>query len=692
VGFIRRFAAYPGDEVAQQTGGVDIIDLAPPGFVQGVSTGVAALVGEFVDVTSGVQVTVVTGVSTVSSKYRPVQIRGGLDQLTKLGGADPTIGDFGATCGNGFAELRNKQFSGLVVVPINLASVQAVRLFRHLPTNKTATNPQPILPVQAATVLAGTMFKSGTNRFPTAMRAVFTADVAYQTGIDGTAAPAGLPAATQTFSSAGAHFLGTSTLRAVQVGDILVLGVLGAAGAQGTDANTYRVTAVTNDTTLVIEQMDGSNFTVANWVASVVLAWRLHPSASADTAASVAAASRPYGQAAGYTLAVRALDVSLAPGAVSQQLAPSPAAPVETATTWDPLSSLTLLTQNTVGIVFDPTRQTPNVNVTTATDSLAAMDTEYTSAINSLLSQDFPARQVSLVWAARKRPAVRTALQTHVTLASGQGISRTCMTAPQLNIVALGGTAAITEDLVLGDPSPGVGASRDERQDFCWPSYITSVPEFSGASIQGADGSNVLDGTLDMGADGLLASVLSMLAPERDPGQSASPVADVMNANVLALGRGISGLQMSDYILFNARGVTAIRFDVDLGLFIFETASTTSADPTRQSIPRRRFADFAQDSLAKAYKPFVKLPISRQFTDGLFGETDSFLQGMLSPNNPAFQRILGYTIDEKSGNTRELLKKGIYVIIVNVEMLGIARKIVLQTTIGNGVLNIVQAA
>jgi len=64
---------------------------------------------------------------------------------------------------------------------------------------------------------------------------------------------------------------------------------------------------------------------------------------------------------------------------------------------------------------------------------------------------------------------------------------------------------------------------------------------------------------------------------------------------------------------------------------------------------------------------------------------EEFLEGLLSSNNPAAQRILAYSVDEDSGNTAAKLAQGIFVILVNVQTISSMDAIVLQCQMGESV-------
>jgi hypothetical protein len=178
--------------------------------------------------------------------------------------------------------------------------------------------------------------------------------------------------------------------------------------------------------------------------------------------------------------------------------------------------------------------------------------------------------------------------------------------------------------------------------------------------------------------------VLSNLPPERNPGQAGSPVKEVM-APILGVQRGVTSLGLGDYINLRAQGVVGLRMDRTSGP-IFQSGVTSSLVSGQKNINRRRMADFIQDSAADALAPLAKQPATQSWKDTVTGQVDSFLLELLSPNNPAAQRIDGYTVDDKSGNTASLSAKGIFVVIAKVRMTPTGDFIVLQTEVGESVV------
>lgn len=655
-GFTRRFSFFPGNEVITQIEGVVIVDLPPPGAVEGVGAGTVAIVGEFTDMTYAVDVNPTTG--AVTTDPQPVEVFSSQDLLNKVGGWDETIGEFGDSGGNGFAALRNKRYSRLVCVPINLASAVAVRVWRDLPTNKSATDPTPVVPLTAAGVDAGREFKSGTNRVRIGGAHNFTSEGEFASGIDGAVTAAGA-AVTQTFASAGSAFLTAKDGNPVEEGDLLVLGQIGGAGALGANAATYRVTAdATVDTQLTVEQLDGSSWT---WTTGTNLPFRVHPQSDGDSADQEKLADLP-----GYQLPARPLDATIA---AATSLTPTLTPPAGTQTTWDPLSGLTMRTDPTTGLAYTATVQAPNAG------NDATLDALYDTAVDALLAEELPSRDVNIVFSARHSSTIRTKLRSHVLSASQVGIGRTCCISPELDTFTTSGAIA--------DADPGVGANRAERVFYSWPGARTFIPEAVGFALGVASGPDVEDGILDMHMDSWLASILSNLPPERNPGQATEPVPTVMSG-ITGLQRGVSGLTIADYIQLRDKGVAGLRVDRDVGPII-QSGITTSLTSGEKNINRRRMADFIQDSLAGRYGQFNKLPLTQGLKDSIVAETDAFMDSLLSPNNPAAQRINGYTIDDVSGNTAESEAQGIYVVIVKVRTLSTADFIVAQVTAGENV-------
>lgn len=676
-GFVRRFTSFPPTDVITAIEGINVIDLPPPGSIAGVNENVVALVGEFADMTFA---TAIDGSGNVTTSVTPVEIGTSQDLVNKLGGFDFTLGNFGADCGNGLVELRNKSFGRLVVAPVNLASSSGIRLWRQLPTCKSATDPTPIFPTAAATVPAGYLLTEAAapaERLAVAGMVTFSGVEAYKTGEDMSTTTSSA-AATQTVTSLGGNFSSVTRLDGVagiQVGDVLVLGVVGGAGALGSNASTYRITAVTS-TTLTIQNLDGSNFTTT---AGTNLPFRIHPGAAADSfGAGSAAVLTNQGS---YTVLVRpttngagtgtsSSDGTWATGTALLPVLPPPAA---TGTTWNVLSGLAGKVGPTTALGYTAALQQPNA------PSSAALDAAYTAALASLLVDDVPMSEVAHVWCARKSATIRSQLRQHVLTESAQGVGRTAALSPSLNLASASALSVVT-----GDSDPGVGANRDERVFYDWPPVKTFVPEAVGVLLPRADGTTGSDGILDTTGDGWMSAIMGNLAPERNPGEFSPTTAKVL-APVVGYATNVPPLDINAFKLLRLRGVAGLRMDKTIGP-VFQSGVTTSLVSGQKNINRRKMADFIEDSMAAAFKPFAKLPDTDQLRDAIVSQADDFLSDLLSADNKALQRIDGYLIDDKSGNTPELTAQGIFVLVVKVRTTPTADFIVLQFTVGEGVV------
>lgn len=448
-----------------------------------------------------------------------------------------------------------------------------------------------------------------------------------------------------------------------------MVGVIGASGAQGTNAGTYRVTAVTDADTLVVERMDGASFDFATGTS---LAWRLHPAAAADTGGSVAGVSVVLSGATGYVVPARPLAATVAN---ATNLSPAVVPTAASATNWDPLSGLKLRTHPTgngssQSLIYDANVHAPNA----ANNS--TLDARYIVAMDATRVDAAPSRDINIVVLSRKSSTLRAYLKGHVLVCSEEGLTRRGIGAPELDDVLASATA-------VSDSDPGVGANRSARYDYAWPGQRILVPEAIGFTLPCADGTNTTDGILDDSADFLLASVEANLVPERNPGQTTAPVPALMSG-VLGMQRGVTALSRTDYIALRAAGVVALRDDRKAG-WIFQSGVTTSLVSNQKNISTRRMSDYLQDSMAERLTDFNKQPGTPGLRDSAVAELVGWLTVLKSPGNPAAARIADFEVDDQSGNTAETLALGVYVIIVRVQLTPNTDFIVLQTEIGEGV-------
>jgi hypothetical protein len=658
-GFIQRFGSLPSQQQIQAIEGVVIVDGVGPAQIQGTGTGVVAVVGEFSDMTFAVEV----AGGNVASRPQPQFVTSDADLVQRVGGFDATLGEFGGAGGNGLADVRGKRFAGLVVAPVNLASDKAVRLVRDLPTNASATDPSPIIPIQGATVFAGTLFQDGAaaKQTKTAGRVIFSGAGAYLSAIDGVSV-AGSSSGGQLFQSAGAAFV----TNGVAVGDAIVIGVLG-----GDDAGTYRVRAVSSETQLVVGKLDGTNFA---WVGDTALPFRIHAAACADSGAGL------FTTLAQFTVPARPIMESVAEDVV---LVPAVPAAAGSATAWEPLSGLKLCTQPGAGngLTYTAAVQAPN-----AANS-SALIAKYVEVIAALEADADPANGVNIVMASRSARLIAKSLRLLVDSRSAAGLGMVAVVAPGLGCqtlaAATSSAAGATTDSVFGVAAVDA-AGRSDRIVYTWTGIRQYNPDAVGISIETAIGSTVTDGVLDLTAAGHLCSVLSQIAPERNPGELTAITQSAL-VTILGQQRGAPVLTKTDYEVLKAAGICGIRIDRTSGP-VFQSGITTSLVSGRTRISRRRMADFIQDSLARQGNLYVKQLLTENVRTAILSETDAFLASLRAEATPQFQRIQAYSVDGTSGNTPEQEAAGIYVVAVNVRLLSEIDNLVVLTNIGENVV------
>jgi len=311
----------------------------------------------------------------------------------------------------------------------------------------------------------------------------------------------------------------------------------------------------------------------------------------------------------------------------------------------------------------------------TAALTEAAIDAAYSDALDTTKNAASVASQTNLIVCARQSNVVRNAVRSNADSASAEVRGRMGAIRPPLNT-----KRSVAKS---GSMQPGVGAYRDQRVIYAYPGVATFLPQIARRGVSGGAGFTV-DGIIDVGFDVFVVSVCSQLPPEENPAQQTDFL-----LGVLSLEKGnadVQTLTMADYIAFKAAGIAAPR--IDNGTPIIQSGVTSvdpSITPNLKNINRRRMADFIEDSLALRLQAFNKRLATRARRGEIVGEIDGFLNSLLSPNSPSSQRIDGYSIDAKSGNTPLTLAAGIFRIKIKVRTLSSLDDIVLEVTAGESV-------
>jgi len=557
--FISRYTSWPSDAVLTAIEGINIIDLTPPGSIQGVGSNVVAVVGEFLK--CGTRSNCYAPASS-SNVNVPTEIFGSQDLLDTFGGWSPWSNPGGARPapgnpgtlpldGNGFLAIRNRKFARLVCVNV----AQSVG---------TAT-----------ITLTTDLISSGVYQVPFAGKI-----------------PAGIR-----ISDGGTEIFATTE-------DI-------------------EFTAVT-----------GSSLTAGvSWVGS----------------GSVGGAA--------FVMTMTGVPVRRLSGTVTTSFTTSGIVLAPEATT--------CLPGYTLGCTAFATASGGEIDE-------SEMETAYITALNTLLNDSKPANEVSVVSSARHRDNIVTAtggLRDNAQTASAKGRGRIALVAPPL------GTAHAN---AISASAPGVGNyGLSDRVIYCYPGSNAYYPEIPSAYISSAS-----DGMLDWPAEPEMASILSQLPPERNPGEQTEYI-----NHVQATETGVTGLTRAKYEAYRANGIAALRIDPVTGVQ-FQSGVTSvnpSTYPQLRNIYRRRMADHIQDSLAAALVAFNKSLNTPSKRSAIRGEIEAFLMGLLSANNPEMQRIAAYRVDENSGNTPARLAQGIVVFIIEVQLLSTMDFLALQVTAGETV-------
>lgn len=559
--FIDRYNSYPSDAVLTAIEGIKIIDLTPPGNIQGVGSNVVAVVGEFLR--CGKRSNCYSPASD-SNINIPTEIFGSQDLLDTFGGwsawsnpggARPAPGNPGTLPldGNGFLAIRNRKFARLVCV--NVAQ-----------------------DVGTATITLTTdLISAGVYQLPFAGKI-----------------PAGIR-----ISDGGTEIFATTE-------DI-------------------EFTAVT-----------GSSLTAGvSWVGS----------------GNVGAAE--------FVMTMTGVPVRRLSGTVTTSFTTSGIVLAPEATTC--LSGYTL----------DCTAFATSSGGEITEDE---MSTAYITALNALLNDSKPANEVSVVYSARhtgdgKIVTAAGGLRDNAVTASAKGRGRIALVAPPL------GTAHAD---AIKSSAPGVGNyGLSDRVIYCYPGSNAFYPEIPSAYISSSS-----SGMLDWPAEPEMASILSQLPPERNPGEQTEYI-----NHVQATETGVTGLTRAKYEAYRASGIAALRIDPVTGVQ-FQSGVTSvnpATYPKLRNIYRRRMADYIQDSLAAALVAFNKSLNTPSKRNAIRGEIEAFMMDLLSANNPEMQRIAAYHVDEESGNTPTRLAQGIVVFLVEVQLLSTMDFITLVCNLGETV-------
>jgi hypothetical protein len=302
------------------------------------------------------------------------------------------------------------------------------------------------------------------------------------------------------------------------------------------------------------------------------------------------------------------------------------------------------------------------------------IDSRYVTAIDATRPTTSAAREVTTAICAYRSSAVVSAMRQNAIDASNEGnYGRIFYTSP------LPGTS-------LANALTDVVTYRRDRVIYTWPAIKIRVNEIAevGAAAGGTGFTD--DGIITIPADGPRAYIDSVLPPEENGCQDTGRLGFVEGIE-----DGTGELNQAVYEALKAAGICGARID-EFGTFGFQSDVTTELTPGRTTGKRRKFADYAQDSLAQISRPYAKRLATDDRVAGLEGDYDSFLSGLLSSSNPQNSRIKAYGVANESANNPDLLAQGILYYRVEIQQHPSIDAVVIDTQIGEGVLVVVDNA
>jgi hypothetical protein len=321
-----------------------------------------------------------------------------------------------------------------------------------------------------------------------------------------------------------------------------------------------------------------------------------------------------------------------------------------------------------------------NLLPTTNALSETQIDVAYATAMQATLNPSDVSKTINVIFSARQSNACRVNLKQNAIVASQGGmLGRMAVVRPPLGITTATALSTTTQ--------PGVGAYRDQRVIYCFPGVASVVNAIAAVGTAGGQGFTAT-GQVDQGADGWLASILSNLPPEENPGQDTEfTTLAVSLESAYAAGGSMTSLQTSDYINFKAGGICAPIFDFSTGVMTFQSGITSVdpiANPGLVRIARRRMADLIEDSVAMK-GPVVKKLSTDMRRRAYSSDVRQFFEQLLSRKAPEAARIAGYTLDVKQRNDPTSVGLGLYYLTWKVRTLSSLDSIVHVATVGDTV-------
>lgn len=314
-----------------------------------------------------------------------------------------------------------------------------------------------------------------------------------------------------------------------------------------------------------------------------------------------------------------------------------------------------------------------NAAALTAALTEPQMDNAYIAAMTATLDPKHASREANFTLGSRRSDAIVREGLSNAQAATADGL----LARKWISGDPLGTTIADSITNVAAFAGP-----LSDRLFYVAKGLKVRVPQIAalGASTGGLGFTD--NGIITVRPDGPLTSVCAQLPPENNPGQSTSLIDDFFEVDSFG-----EVLDREAYQAWKANGIVAPRIDRQSGT-VFQSGVTTSTNPSRATIARRKIADFIQDTAAELLNPYVKLVARQSRRDEVRGIWEGFLKGLESEQNPNLARIVAASVDDSvnAGNTPTVLAKGVYYLETRVRTLASLDDIVVRTEIGEGVV------
>lgn len=280
------------------------------------------------------------------------------------------------------------------------------------------------------------------------------------------------------------------------------------------------------------------------------------------------------------------------------------------------------------------------------------MDNAYIDAIQATLNDQGVAREANYLLSARRTDTVVREGRANSLKATACGLfGRKFITGDPL------GTSSNT---IIDN----VAKYRSDRVFYTGKGYKVRIPQIAERGVAGGLGFTA-DGVITVRPDGPLATICASRPPEENPGQETGLIDDFFEVDTFGEVLGIE-----TYKAYRREGIIAPRVDRIAGT-VFQSGVTSSLDSGQTTCARRKMADFIQDTMGELLLPFVKKLNTQNRRNAILATANSFLNGLLSVNNPELQRIEDFSVDDSvnAGNTKESMALGIYRLSIKVRTL-----------------------